>query len=49
MLDDLIELAKLAKESEKDELALSIYEAAMEQVPVYGFDEGDLFSAIFDD
>ena len=49
MLDDLIELAKLAKESGKDDLALAIYEAALEQAPVYGFDEGDLFSTIFDE
>jgi len=47
MFDDLIELAKLAKESERDDLTLAIYEAAMELSPEYGFDEGDLFSEIF--
>ena len=49
MFDDLIELAQLAKECERDDLAIGIYEAAMELAPAYGFDESDLFAEIFDE
>jgi len=38
MFDDLIELAQLARECERDDWSIGIYEAAMELAPAYGFD-----------
>jgi len=49
MLEDLIELAKLAHEADNDDLAFTILEAATELAPAYAFGDEDLYALIFFD